>query len=142
MAGIEFQNIAFRKACNPVDAASGAITPVSLDTRTVQANYIGILIAIGNITAASTVFEVKESADDSSYSSITGLAFTALSGTSDNTLYCGGFPLGGVRKRYFQLQATFSGTALISAQWLCMRLNQTPSTATERGVVEQLFIAS
>ena len=136
------QTIGFRRACNPVDAASGAITGITLDVQNsgIQIGYVGCLVSIGNCNNVTTVFEIQESASDFSGSAISGLAFTALSGSSDNTLYCAGFPLGGPRLRYYRLMLTASGTCLVSATWLLFGLGQTPSSVTERGVVEQLFI--
>ncbi len=137
------QNLVFAKGINPVDNNNTATNGVSFDTRSLGGTgSVACIVSIGNSAGTTSVFKIEESDNDSSWSDTTGGAFTALTTGSDNTIYGAFIPCDGTHKRYFRVSITSSAAAmLVSAIWIGAKNCQSPNSATERGVTEQLVIA-
>lgn len=134
------QDCVFAKGFNPVDSTGATTNGPAFDTA--GYNHVAFIGSIGNIAANASAFKIQESADGSTgWADITSYGFTSPTAAgSDNTLYGAFLQCGGGRLRYFRATITGgAGATLISGVWIGAGANQSPSSATERGVAEQLM---
>ncbi len=138
-------------AFNPLDTTGATTTGTALDLMTggaagtVQGNGAPVsevmcILLTGNVAANMTGLSIEESADNSSYTAITGAAFTNPTAASgDNKVYTCILPVGGTRKRYLRVTATGgAGATLLAGVWVVVT-GQSPNSDTERGTAETLF---
>jgi hypothetical protein len=140
----ELQKMVFAKGINPVDNNNTATDGIAFDTRTLNGTgSVACIVSIGNCAGTTSVFKIQHSEDGSTnWGDVTGGGFTALTASSDNTLYGAFIPCDGTYRRYFRVSITSSAAAmLVSAIWIGANNNQSPSSASERGLTEQLIIA-
>lgn len=141
---ISTQNCKFVNVTPPaaiVDNAS--YTTNEIDT--LGYDYCTIICSLGATDIAMAALKVQESdTSGSGYADITGATFASAlpSATDDNKMYAFYIPLQG-RKRYLDLVATAGdGTTgtFMSAIAILSRAEQTPSSATARGLGGQVIL--
>jgi hypothetical protein len=141
---IPVQNYILGIGVNPVDNSSTTTTGPAFDTRANGGiSQATCIVSLGNVAATMTTLKLEMSNDNSAWVDVTGGGFTAPTlTTGDNTLRCAFVNLGNSTiRRYLRVNAVSpAGACLISAVWIGTRVGQSPNTATERGVAEQLFI--
>lgn len=137
---VAIQNAKFGKGINPVDSTGATTDGTTFDT--LGFNYAVCVLSVGNIAANSSACKIQESDDDSTWADVSGGGFTApTAAAGDNTIRACFLPLGGSRKRYLRVTITGgAGATLVSAVWIASRANQSPNSATERGLTEQVFV--
>lgn len=137
---VTIQNAKFGIGINPVDSTGATTDGTAFDT--LGLNYAVCILQAGNVAANSSACKLQESDDNSSWSDVTGGAFTAPAATGgDNTIRAAFLACGGSRKRYFRVTITGgAGATLVSATWIGTRANQSPNSATERGLTEQVIL--
>lgn len=133
------QDMVFSKGINPVDSTGATTAGTAFEV--VGYSHVACIISIGNIAANASAFKIETSDDNSNWSDLSGYAFTSpTAASSDNTIY-GAFieTGGGAVKRYLRVTITGgAGATLVSAIWIGSDSHQTPSSAAERGLTEQL----
>jgi hypothetical protein len=138
------QNLVFGRGINPVDNNGTATSGVAFDTRSLGGTgSVACIVSVGNCAGATTLFKLQESDDNfsSDTTDITGGGFTALTSGSDNTLHGAFVAIDGTRKRYLRVVITNdANAALVSAIWIGAKNCQSPNSATERGLTQQLVI--
>lgn len=126
---------------------NAAITVSSVDTK--GWDYSTWSLYLGATDIALTVFKLRESDDDSTYSDVSGADFsvsplTLPSATDDNHIFRIFVDLkNGARKRYQKLSVTVgSGSTGAYSTVVCelFRAKNVPSTATLRGLTQQAFV--
>lgn len=140
MAGIDLQNCKIVRMIDPIDTTGATATDTEVDT--IGWDYLTVIAVTGNVAANMTALKLQESdASGSGEADISGAAFSnpAASG-GDNTRRVCHIDLR-KRKRYISTVATGgAGATLISVIGILSRGEKTPTSATERGVDEQLII--
>jgi len=138
------QNIIFGVGLNPIDSNGATTNGTAFDLAAQTGiSYASAVVQVGNLAIAITTLKVQTSDDNSTWVDLTGAAFTAPTASDDNKIYtchikCNGNPL---VRRYLRVTVTGGAAAtLISSVWLGSRAVQGPSSATEAGVAEQLFV--
>lgn len=122
----------------PQSTTSATVTGSTVDT--LGFSYATGYVRYGAIAAnGANLASVEESDDDSSWSAVSGGAFTIGTATDDNKVNIIDIPLGGTRKRYLRMKNVESGggASLVQASFILSRANQTPNTAAERGATGQ-----
>lgn len=139
MAGIDMQNAKIVPMLRPIDATGATLTDVEVDTQ--GWDYLTVIVTIGNIAANMTTLKLQESdTTGASEADFTGSAFTAPTSSSDNTIVAAFIDLR-KRKRFISTVATGgAGATLIAAVGILTRGEVTPTSATERGLTEQLIL--
>lgn len=126
----------------PIDTTGATtVSTTAFDTATLGGGINSVLaVAItGNVAADMTGLLVTEcETSGGTYTTVTGAAFTSpTAAAGDNKAYAALIPMGGLRKRYLKISATGgAGATLVCGLILGERANQTPSSATERGLQE------
>jgi hypothetical protein len=139
MAGIDMQNAKIVQLLRPIDATGATLTDVEVDCK--GYDYLTVIVSTGNVAANMTTLKLQESdASGSGEADFTGSAFTAPTATGDNNVIAAFIDLR-KRKRYISTVATGgAGATLISAVGILTRAEVTPTSATERGLNEQLIL--
>lgn len=123
---------------------NAAFTTTVLDCLGVE--FVTIVVRLGALDIAPTVFKLRESDDDSTYSDVPLGDFSVLpatlpAATDDNKSYAVQVNMLG-RKRYLDLSLTggdgTAGTYAVAFAILS-RMQTTPSTAADRGFEQELF---
>jgi hypothetical protein len=142
----DLQNCKFVNVTPPAAIVDNAAFPTaSIDTKGFRAATI--IVQLGALDIAVAAMKLRESDDDSTYTDVTGADFsvsplTLPSATADNSLYGIFVDLRG-RKRYLDLSLTGGdGTTGSFASVLAIldRAEETPDTATERGLAQQAIV--
>jgi uncharacterized protein YdbL (DUF1318 family) len=136
---IHLQNAKFQKMIVPIDANGTTVTDTEVDT--LGYDYLTVIVQIGVISANMTALKLQESdSSGSSEADFTGGAFTAPTAAGgDNDVLVAFIDLRR-RKRYISIVATAGANAtLISAIGILSRAEVTPTSATERGIDEQII---
>jgi hypothetical protein len=148
------QNVKYGRLVSPEAIKdNGSYTSQALDT--LGAWYCTIVAHLGATDIAMTALKVQEcDTSGGSYVDVTGLIFGTSTNTAgdtsalplatdDNDFFVFQFPVGGARKRYVKIVATFDdGTVggFCTVIGLLSRMEQTPSTAAEAGCNQILRI--
>ncbi len=132
------QNCKVHKFVAPIDANGTTATDTEVDT--LGYDYLFVLIGVGNIAADTDVLTINES-DTASQTGDVIVTFTDLLATGGDGTQVGAFIDLRGRKRYISLVLDVGAAAtLICAYGLLYRSNESPNTATERGLAEQFII--
>jgi hypothetical protein len=142
---LDLQSCKFVNVVPPISLAGGANATVVnvVDTKGFRAGAFrvnaGVLGANGIVTI---VWQESHEANGANAVNITGANHTALAVASNNTIICTYINLLGNRRRYIVPLITGGSTnaSLVSADAILYRAEETPNTATERGVLEQKFV--
>lgn len=140
MAGIDLQNAKIVQMVRPVDTTGATATDVEVDTA--GYDYLTVIVSTGNVAANMTALKLQESdSTGASEADFTGGAFTApTAAAGDNNIVAAFIDLR-KRKRYISTVATGgAGATLISAVGILTRAEVSPTSATERGLNEQLIL--
>jgi hypothetical protein len=136
------ENAKFANAFNPADTNGAKTDGPGINVS--DCGFATLVINIGNIAANASLFNVEESADNVTYTVVTGGSFASpTAADSDNKTFVAFVPCGGVRKKW--LRATITGGAgatLIGGTWILEPISQSPNTTAERGAAETLFITA
>lgn len=144
MAGIPLQNAKFVQMVRPIDITGATATDVEVDTA--GYDYLTVIVSTGNVAADMTAVELQESdstgASEADFPSSSG-AFTApLASGGDNNVLAAFIDLR-KRKRYISIVVTGGvGATLISVLGILTNAEVSPTSATERGLNEQLIPAT
>lgn len=133
------QNCKIAKMLAPIDANGVTATDTEIDT--LGWDYLAVVIGAGNVAADMTALTLNES-DTASQTGTAFVTFTALTGSGgDGDTVAAFIDLRNARKRYISLVATAgSGASLLCAYGILYRGTASPSSATERGLVEQFIV--
>jgi hypothetical protein len=137
---IDMQNVKFQKMIVPIDNTGATATDVEVDT--LGYDYLTVIVQLGNVAANMTALKLQESdVTGSGEADFTGGAFTApTAAAGDNDVLVAFVDLR-KRKRFISIVATAgAGATLISAIGILSRAEVTPTSATERGIDEQLIV--
>lgn len=137
---IDLQNCKFQKMIVPIDTTGATATDVEVDT--LGFDYLTVIVQLGNVAANMTALKLQESdTTAASEADFTGGAFTApTAAAGDNDVLVAFVDLR-KRKRFISIVATAgAGATLISAIGILSRAEVTPTSATERGIDEQLIV--
>lgn len=136
---IDMQNVKFQKMIVPVSINAGSATDVEVDTR--GYDYLTVIIQLGDVPANMTTIKLQESdSSGSGEADFTGSAFTAPTAAGGDSDVLIAFIDLRRRKRYISLVATAgAGNTFISAIGILSRAEVTPTSATERGIDEQII---
>jgi hypothetical protein len=137
---IDLQNCKFQKMIVPIDTTGATATDVEVDT--LGFDYLTVIVQLGNVAANMTALKLQESdTTAASEADFTGGAFTApTAAAGDNDVLVAFVDLR-KRKRFISIVATGgAGATLISAIGILSRAEVTPTSATERGIDEQLIV--
>ena len=140
MAGIDMQNAKFAALLAPISVNGTAATTTELDTA--GYDYCTIVVQAGSLGATMDELSLTDSdTAGSGHAAITGVTWTDPVGTTDNGKVFAAFIDLRKRKRYLKLVADpGAGATLISAVGILTRAEVSPTSATERGLGEQLVI--
>lgn len=137
-------NAVFGGFLHPIDSTGATTTSTSAFDIAASGNgpcyEVLAYLHVGNIAANSSAMNVEESDDNSTWSVVQGVDTThtwtaATAASGDNKLWVAHIPMGGVRKRYLRLTITGgAGATLVAGGFIGLRANQSPNSATERGV--------
>jgi hypothetical protein len=135
-----------RQILHPVSLNSAAGTTAAIDTKGWR--HLRIVVNLGAVGGAATVFRLQESNDDGSadaYVDITGMVAAGTTGdtrlpqtTDANKPVIFDLSLLG-RDRYIDFQITSGATTVVSATAILSRGEQAPDTATEKGATGGYF---
>lgn len=138
----DLQKCKFVTVLAPISVAGGATaTCVEVDTKGFRA---GAFLVQAGLLGANGVATLKWQQSDTSGSGgvdITGASHTALVDADDGKNYCTFMDFRGM-KRYITLVAVVGATnaCLLSSVAVLYRAEESPDSATERGLGEQLFV--
>jgi hypothetical protein len=139
---IDAQAAKYLVALAPISVA-GSATATTVEIDTIGFDYAEFLIQSGLVpaTGVATIKLQESDAAGSGQADITGGGFTALVDADDGKILGAFIDLKG-RKRYLTLVITNGATnaTLLSSIVRLSRAEQTPASATARGLKEQLFI--
>lgn len=138
----DLQNCKFVTVLAPISVAGGATaTTIEIDTKGFRA--AALLIQSGAVGANGvTVLQWTESdTAGSGHANIGGAGHTALVDANDGVNVCAFLDLR-KRKRYINAIITIGSTnaCLLSALAILYRAEESPNSASERGLLEQLFV--
>jgi len=134
------QNCKIVRMLDPIDINGATATDTEVDT--LGWDYLTVIVVTGNVAGNMSALKLQESdASGSGEADISGAAFTAPAATGgDNTRRACFIDLR-KRKRYISTVATAAASAtLIAVIGILSRAEKTPTSATERGLDEQLII--
>lgn len=123
---------------------NAAVTTASVDCS--EAGWVTFLVYMGATDIAVAAMKLRESDDDSTFTDVPGADFsvspaTLPAATDDNKIYAVQVNMLG-RKRYLDLTLT-GGDGSAGAYFVVLailsRMAITPSTATDRGLAQELF---
>lgn len=137
---IDLQNAKIVQMLRPIDATGATLTDVEVDT--LGYDYLTVIVSTGNVAANMTALKLQESdSSGSGEADISGGAFTAPASTGGDNNVLAAFIDLRKRKRYISTVATGgAGATLISAVGILSRAEVSPTSATERGLNEQLIL--
>lgn len=137
---IVLQNAKFQKMIVPIDTTGATATDVEVDT--LGFDYLTVIVQLGNVAANMTALKLQESdTSGASEADFTGGSFTAPTAAGGDNDVLVAFVDLRKRKRYISIVATGgAGATLISAIGILTRAEVTPTSATERGIDEQLIL--
>lgn len=135
------QNIKFANAITAGPLSSND-TAVGTYVDTLGYHELALVFTLGTTTIAMEAIKLQESDTTSNFSDITSAALTGatFSATSDGSIGVIFLDLRG-RKRYINFVADPGAAATImNGTFLLARADQTPNSATERGLLEQAIV--
>lgn len=136
---IDLQNCKIVRMLDPFDINGVTATDTEVDT--LGWDYLTVIAVTGNVAANMTALKLQESdLPGSGEADITSGAFTAPTAASgDNTRRVAFLDLR-KRKRYISTVATAgAGATLLCVVGILSRAEKSPTSATERGVDEQII---
>ncbi len=142
---LDLQNAKFVSVVPPISVAGGANATVVtvVDTKGFRAAALKVNAGLLGANGV-TVIQWQESHESNGANAvnITGANHTALVDANDNTIICTFLNNLGNRRRYLVPLITVGSTnaCLLSADAILYRAEETPNTATERGLLEQKFV--
>lgn len=141
---LDLQNCKFVNAVPPISVAGGATATVVnvADTKGFRAAALKISSGLLGANGVATIaWQESHESDGANAVNIAGANHTALLGTNDNITICSFVNLLGNRRRYLKPLITIGSTdaCLLAAEVILYRAEETPNTATERGLLEQKF---
>lgn len=142
----QLQNIRVAPGIATVDLNGGAATAIAVDLGAVNlgpVQELACLFQFGNVAAANSAGTwLIEHSDDNSAWTTAGTFADYTSTSQDNLCALAFVKTGGTLKRYVRASITGgAGATLISATWLIIT-GQMPSSTTERGAVQTIFVGS
>ena len=142
---LDLQNAKFVSAVPPISVAGGATATVVnvIDTKGFRAAALHVhagLLGANGVTVIA--WQESHESDGANAVNIAGANHTALTGAQDNVVICTHINLLGNRRRYLKPLITIGSTdaCVLSAGAILYRAEETPNTATERGLLEQKFV--
>ncbi len=142
---LDLQSCKFVSVVPPISVAGGANATIVnvVDTKGFRA--VALKVNAGLLGANGvTVIQWQESHESNGANAvnITGANHTALVDADDNKIICTFLNNLGTRRRYLTALITVGSTnaCLLSAEAILYRAEETPNTATERGLAEQKFV--
>jgi hypothetical protein len=142
---LDLQNCKFVNVVPPISVAGGANATVVtvVDTKGFRAAALRVVSGLLGANGVSTiVWQESHEANGANAVNITGANHTALVDANDNTIICTFLNNLGNRRRYLVPLITVGSTnaCLLAADAILYRAEETPNTATERGLLEQKFV--
>jgi hypothetical protein len=142
---LDLQNAKFVSVVPPISVAGGANATVVnvVDTKGFRAAVLKIQAgALGANGVATIVWQESHESNGANAVNITGANHTALVDANDNITIATFINLLGSRRRYLVPLITVGSTnaCLLAAEAILYRAEETPNTATERGLLEQKFV--
>ena len=137
---IDLQNVKFAAMLSPISVNGTAATTTEVDT--LGFDYATVIVQSGVLGATMDELSVGHSdTSGSGFAAITGGTFTdPVTSTDDNKIFVAFVDLRKA-KRYLKLVADPGAAAsLVSCVCLLHRAEVTPTSATERGVAQQLIV--
>ena len=137
---IDLQNAKFVQMIDPIDTTGATVTDIEVDT--LGYHYLTVIVSTGNVAANMTALKLQESdTTGASEADFTGSAFTAPTAAAGDNDTLVAFVDLRKRKRFISIVATGgAGATLISAVGILTRADVSPTSATERGIDEQLIL--
>jgi hypothetical protein len=142
---LDLQSAKFVNVVPPISVAGGANATVVtvVDTKGFRAAALRVVSGLLGANGVSTiVWQESHEATGANAVNITGANHTALVDANDNTIICTFLNNLGNRRRYLVPLITVGSTnaCLLAADAILYRAEETPNTATERGLLEQKFV--
>lgn len=133
------QNVKFAAMLSPISVNATAATTTEVDT--LGYDYATVIVQTGTLAATMDELSVGHSdTSGSGFAAITNGTWTDPVGTTDNNKIFVAFIDLRKTKRYLKLVADpGAGASLVSCVCLLNRAEVTPTSASERGVAEQLI---
>lgn len=137
---LALQNVKFQKMIVPASISSATATEIECDTK--GYDYLTVIVQLGDVPANMTVLKLQETdTSGSGEADFTGSAFTAPTAAGGDSDVLVAFIDLRKRKRYISIVATAgAGTTFLSAIGILSRAEVSPTSATERGIDEQLVL--
>lgn len=137
---IDMQNAKFVAMLAPISVNGTTATTIEIDT--LGFDYMTVIVQAGLLGATMDELSLTDSdTAGSGHAVITGGTWVDPVGTTDNGKVYAAFIDLRKRKRYVKLVADpGAGATLLSAVGILTRAEVTPTSATERGLGEQLII--
>ncbi len=131
------QNVKFAAAKHPASENGTAADGVTIDT--LGYHSLTVIVQAGAVGANMDSLKMQNSDDGSTWGDVTNGAFTAPTTSAANTVAAGFFTV--PAKRYYRVQSDAGASVtLLSALAILQRANQSPETATERGLGQQIIL--
>jgi len=142
---LDLQSCKFVNVVPPISVAGGANATVVtvVDTKGFRAAALRVVSGLLGANGVSTiVWQESHESNGANAVNITGANHTALVDANDNTIICTFLNNLGNRRRYLLPLITVGSTnaCLLAADAILYRAEETPNTATERGLLEQKFV--
>jgi hypothetical protein len=142
---LDLQSAKFVNVVPPISVAGGANATVVtvVDTKGFRAAALRVVSGLLGANGVSTiVWQESHESNGANAVNITGANHTALVDANDNTIICTFLNNLGNRRRYLVPLITVGSTnaCLLAADAILYRAEETPNTATERGLLEQKFV--
>lgn len=138
----DLQRTKIAKVLAPISVAGGATaTCTEVDTKGFRAGAFYILTGLVGANGVTTLKWQESDTSGSGGVDISGASHTALVDADDGIQLCTYMDFRG-RKRYITLVLTVGSTnaCLLAAYAILYRAEESPDSASERGVQEQLFV--
>jgi len=131
------QAVKYVAAKHPASENGTAADGVTIDT--LGYHQLAIIVQAGAVGANMDSLKVQYSDNGSSWTDVTGGAFTAPTTAAANTVAAGFFTI--PQYRYYRVQSDAGASAtLLSALAILSDPEEAPQTATERGLGQQLIV--
>lgn len=142
---LDLQNCKFVSAVPPISVAGGATATVVnvIDTKGFRAAALRVNAGVLGANGVTVIaWQESHESDGANAVNIAGANHTALVNADDNKIICTYLNNLGNRRRYLKPLITVGSTdaCVLSADAILYRAEETPSTATERGLLEQKFV--
>ena len=136
---VDLQNAKFVLSLAPISVNGTAATTTEIDT--LGYDYLTLVVQTGSLGATMDELSITESdTAGSGHAAVTGGTWTDPVGTTDNNKIYAAFIDLRKRKRYIKLVADPGASAsLVSSVGILTRAEVSPTSATERGLGEQLI---